>query len=293
MEIKNVVIIGAGPAGISAAIQLKRSGLDPLLLEKNRVGGLLANANLVDNYPGFPRGITGPRLVELFGTHLDKAGVKVEFEGVINLDYEEHFLLETTRRELRSRIVVVASGTEPRKVKTPLLPDDASGLVFDEVYPIAGSSGKRVAIIGAGDAAFDYALNLARRNDVIVLNRGTKRRCLPLLWESARAVKRIEYHENTAASAIQRSGDGVVLICKKNQTDWELQVDYVILATGRTVNRDFLSSRLRTNAAELEKRGLLYFIGDVRNGIYRQSSIAIGDGVSAAMHIYEKLRGTE
>jgi thioredoxin reductase len=292
MKVEDVVIIGAGPAGIAAAIQLKRSGFDPLLLEKNQAGGLLKNANMVDNYPGFPGGIRGTALAGLFEKHLARAGVKVHHEEVRQLDFNEEFFVTTTVREIRARVAVVASGTKPKSVTAPEVPAEASGRVFTEVYPVLGARSCRAAVIGAGDAAFDYALNLARNNKVYVLNRGDKRRCLPLLWEKASAEKNIEYHENTFVNAIRAGGGALGLFCGRGRSTWELPVDYVIFATGRVKNTNFLSGGLLDQAFDLEGAGLLYFVGDVKNDIFRQSSIAVGDGISAAMRIEKKLRGS-
>ena len=144
MKIEDVIIIGAGPAGIAAAIQLRRYGLTPVLLEKDHIGGLLVNANLVENYPGFPQGISGVELVKLFQSQLELTGVTVSFEEVLHLDYDESFIIRTSQRELRSRIAVVASGTWPRQAE---FPPEAADRIFYEVSPIAGVEHKKIVII--------------------------------------------------------------------------------------------------------------------------------------------------
>ncbi|MBU1708243.1 FAD-dependent oxidoreductase, partial [bacterium] len=111
---KNVVVIGAGPAGIATAIQLRRHGIEPVLFEQNSVGGLLRNANLVENYPGFPEGIAGPALVALFQQQLENAGVVVHNEKVLELEFrEEAFFINTEHRTAQFPIAVIASGTIP------------------------------------------------------------------------------------------------------------------------------------------------------------------------------------
>jgi len=103
VNIKDVVIIGAGPAGISAAIQLKRYGIEPTLLEKEEIGGLLKNANLVENYPGFPNGVPGPELVKLFKKQLENAQIKVHFEKVLKLKLLSLFLKkESMKNNIKS-----------------------------------------------------------------------------------------------------------------------------------------------------------------------------------------------
>ncbi|NQT74253.1 MAG: NAD(P)/FAD-dependent oxidoreductase [Chloroflexi bacterium] len=293
MKTEDVTIIGAGPAGIATAIQLKRWGLDPLLLEAGHIGGLLVNANLVENYPGFPDGISGSELVKRFEAQLIMVGVVPHFEEVLDLDHDDHFILKTSEREFRSKFVVIASGTQPRAFDSINIPEEVSERVLYEVYPIANVEGKKIVIIGAGDAAFDYALNVSYRNEISILNRGAKRKCLPLLWERAEHSLRIEYFENTALSGIESRDSGMVLYCVDPQRSWEVRADYVIFAIGRKPQLNFLSQRLRERVDELEGEGKLYFVGDVKNDLYRQISIATGDGVRAAMRICRILSPSE
>ena len=157
-----VAVIGCGPAGIAAAVQLVREGHPPLVFEGKRPGGLLRNANLVENYPGCPGGISGPELVERMLAQLEEHSVEVRREEVLELVCDEKsFSLRTGSGVYAALRVVLAPGTRPRVLTVP---DDCRGRVFSEVAEMGDVSGKRVAIIGAGDAAFDYALNLGREN---------------------------------------------------------------------------------------------------------------------------------
>jgi len=103
MNTQDVAIIGAGPGGIAAAIQLQRYGLRPMLLEKDRIGGLLVNAHWVENYPGFPQGISGIDLARLFQTQLEEIGATVSFEEVRRLDCEDGFVIQTSKQVLTYR----------------------------------------------------------------------------------------------------------------------------------------------------------------------------------------------
>jgi thioredoxin reductase len=290
MKIHDVAIIGAGPAGIAAAIQLKRYGLDPLLLEAQQVGGLLLNANLVENYPGFPQGISGPELVALFKRQLAALGVRVHHEGVRRLSFiDELFLVETTD-ERASRLVIVASGTKATETQIRCS-CEAQERIFYEVYPLLGIRGKKIAIMGAGDAAFDYALNLARSNEVIILNRGTEIKALPLLQERVSAASQIAYHESTELIEILADGDRLRLECASGTERSTLRVHHLIFAIGRSPRLDFLTEGFPVK--ELCEHGRLYFAGDVKNDRYRQTAIAVGEGVHAAMRAYHILREGE
>ena len=192
----DVAIIGAGPAGLSAAVQLKRYNTDILLFEKNLVGGLLRNANLVENYPGFGDGSSGIELVEQFSRHLDKTGLKVNYEEVKEIDYsKDKFFVKTNNKNTACKIVVIATGTKPQKIPGLKITEEICKLIFYEIYPILKVQNKNIAIIGAGDAAFDYALNLARFNKVTILNRGNETSCLSLLWERAIKNETIFYNK--------------------------------------------------------------------------------------------------
>jgi thioredoxin reductase len=290
VKTNDVVIIGAGPSGISTAIQLRRYNIEPLLLEKRAVGGLLRNANLVENYPGFPKGIIGTELVNNFSKHLELAGVKVCFEEVFELDYNNnYFIVKTYKQTITSRIVVIATGTTPMKITNLSIRADIESYVFYEVYPIINKVGKNIAIIGAGDAAFDYALNLARHNKVTILNRGSKTKCLPLLRERAERNENISYEEDTMVKSIEKHNGKLKLYYSNKNGYREILCSYLLIAIGRKPNLNLISSNLKLNINKLQKSKLLYTIGDIKNNIFRQTSIAVGEGTRAAMEIHEKL----
>ena len=284
MNSEEVVIIGAGPAGMTAAIQLKRYGIPFILLEKERIGGLLWNANLVENYPGFPAGVSGPKLVGLIEKQMERVGVEVTFDPVVRLRYNKAgFRIETLQTEYHARYVIVASGTKP--LPFPLaVPMKVQNLVFSDVCRLSGKANKQIVIIGGGDAAFDYALNLTKnRNSVTILNRGRDVKCLRLLWERAMADSAIAYRAETPVSSVEFD-ETVGRLKVRTEAGESLNADYLLFAIGRIPQVSFLPDEILSNRLDS-----VYFVGDVKNGRFRQAAIAAGDGLRAAMEIYSHL----
>lgn len=261
----NVAIIGAGPAGIACAIQLKRYNLDPVIFEKNQVGGLLKNANFVENYPGFHEGIAGNELVNILSSHLEKLKIFPVFEEVKEVNFCNNFYeIKTNKSCYNFKILVVATGTAPKKLNIQ------SGKVFYEIYELYkfDLTDKKIVIIGSGDAAFDYALNLAEKSkagEIVILNRGTQTRCLPILKQRVLKNAKIQYIEN-------------------KEFDENTEYDYILGAIGREAELGYLGKSAMPGA-----HCAPYLIGDVKNGHFRQTAIAAGDGIRAAMEIVELL----
>jgi len=294
-ETRNTCIIGAGPGGITAAIQLKRCGIDFVLLEMNEVGGLLRNANLVENYPGFPEGISGRDLTELFKGQLLRLGVDILKETVINADHDGVIfeIATASSRIVRSKNLIIASGTQPRKIERGLIPEMIGDRLFYEVVHLDGTKGKKIVVIGAGDAAFDYGLNLARKNRVVILNRGTGSKCLPLLAERVSRNNNIEYLTSTTVVQVRREAEGLSLRVRTipGEKDTVIRADFLLAAIGRVPITDFFSPAIRESFDGKIKISGLYFAGDVIRGLSRQATVSIGDGMRSAMDIY--LRYTE
>ncbi len=321
---RNIAVIGAGPAGVAAAIQLKRGGFDPLVFERDRVGGLLVEANLVENYPGFPDGIAGHELALLMAAHLSRAGVNVVREEVALLERsKDAFSVHTPSGVTTAGTVVIASGTGPKALKGVRISRQAKDRVVYGIRGLEDVRDGRVAVIGGGEAAFDYALNIARHNDVTILHRSSHPRCIPVLRERCEASPRITYHSNTTVEEISATRDGVMLRCtgqpagemdhaaargSERETDRTsaggselgadhipvggsksetkcITADYVVVAIGRVPCLGFLGSGLVAQLDVLRRAGLLYLVGDVTNASARQAAISAGDGVRAAMEI--------
>ncbi|UCF10843.1 MAG: NAD(P)/FAD-dependent oxidoreductase, partial [Candidatus Bipolaricaulota bacterium] len=285
MTAVEIGVVGGGPAGVAAAVQLRRHGLEVLLFEADAIGGLTRNAHSMENLPGFPDGITGPQFARRLAEHLTSAGVDPVHEEVASIAYDGGFELCTERARHRIGRLVIATGTEPIPLDDPEIGPAVASRVLYEVHRIARIEGSRVAIIGAGDAAFDYALTLSARNEVTILNRSKRRRCLPLLWERCRATRSITYLENTRVTRIEEGERGLSVGTTGRSGEQHLDVDYLIAAIGRRPRMPALDPRLEGRVGPLKEAGILFLAGDVRGGRTRQASIAFADGVRAAMEI--------
>ena len=291
----DVVIVGAGPAGIAAAIQLKRSGVDFVLFEKKQIGGLLLNAHLVENYPGFPQGISGPDLVWNFNQQLEHWEIPHSSESVDRVEYQGiSFHVTAGGRELTSRFLVIASGTVAQRLPASMLKGDVEGQVFYEVLPIRNICGQHVGIVGAGDAAFDYGLQLAEHNRVTMLCRDAAPCCLPLLAKRAEEAESFNLRLHSRLQIVEKIGKGLLLhVAAQGEPQGQvLEVDYLLAAVGRTPSLGFLGPSLENNLEKLSRDGHLCFAGDVKNDLYRQTAICVGDGIRVAMQINERLRKT-
>lgn len=289
MEKFKVAIIGAGPAGIAAAIQLKRFGIDPLVFEEGQIGGLLLNANLVENYPGFPGGISGFDLANLMKAQFDDHDITMVKEKVLSVDYvqdKDIFELSTGKNKFAAEFLVAASGTKPRELKEfKNINED----LHYEVKELAGLRDKHVVIVGAGDAAFDYAINLSETNTVTILNRGTEKKCLSLLWDRSKKIDQITYLEKAQISSVGNKKGKLKLKVDHAGEHIEIIGDKLLVAIGREPELSFFSKKTLIKKDELITKERLYFIGDVKNEIFRQTTIAVGNGVLTAMKIYQKV----
>ena len=278
-------IIGAGPSGIACAIQLKRYGLDYLFFEKEDLGGLIKNAFLIENYLGFPEGITGKEFVQLLKKQIKKYKIRIIKEEVVSVRYKNNkFYIKTRNRNYQTSIIVVATGTIPRPLPVPVGKDYQSR-IFYEVYQLRRIRNKLFAVIGSGDAAFDYALSLSKKNKVLILNRTERVKCLPVLFQRVMQNKRISYLASVEIKRIEFEDKKLALYTSRKK---KIIVDYLVVAIGRKPNLNFFDRSLKEKIKILEKRRKLYIIGDAKNGIFRQTAIAVGDGIKAGMEIYKQ-----
>ncbi len=295
-----VTIIGAGPAGIAAAIYLKRAGIHPLVLEKLQPGGLLRHAHLVENYPGFLRGITGAKLADILIKHLHKLGVSITTSEVHHVGQKnDTFQIKTNEESFVSSAIIIASGTTPKKIQINGATALEGRQIFYEPFLIPHQRNgrkKRILVIGGGDIAFDYALTILEwGHDVTILSR-SEPVCLPLLQKRV-LKKKASLHTLCVVEKIRKDRKDLLIFCRKQDDQMELAADFILIACGRDPSISFLPPSLmkyledHTRFPQTSLPGL-YFAGDVIRGLYRQTGVAVGDGIHAAMMVQNYLKDT-
>lgn len=286
----NIAIIGAGPAGISSAIQLKRFGKSPVLFEKKEIGGLVKNAHLIENYLGFPNGVNGINFSKLLKKQLQFHQVTTIREEVKKLDYyQDRFVLVTNKSKYFFPVVIIATGTEP--IKPDIDPEgvrsqDSTAQVYFDVEPFLNTHKKQFAIVGAGDVSFDYAINLLQRNNkVYLLNRSQKPKAISKLVQSALSYENFYYIHKVKTASTAPQGNRIMLLYYTCQGLHKITVNFLIYAIGRKQSCSFFSALLKSRVKELVKKRKLFFAGDVAHVHQRQIAYAVGDGIRIATEI--------
>jgi thioredoxin reductase (NADPH) len=295
-KIYQVVIIGGGPAGLTAGLYCARSRFNTLLIEKGIIGGQITNAERVENYPGFPKGISGIELGQLIHEQATSYGLETLLAEVAKVvPGRKHNLISTSEGDFVAESIIIASGSQFRKLGVP----GEDKFVGKGVSYCATCDGplfkdKTVAVIGGGDAAVTEALYLSKfASSVKVIHRRSQLRASKILQERAMSEPKIEFIWDAVVTQIE--GDGVVkqLLLKstKNAKIIILELAGVFVAIGSEPNsaqwRGLLpfdeEGYIITNELMETKIPGVFAAGDVRHNSARQVITAAGDGATAAM----------
>ncbi len=293
MAAPQAVIIGAGPAGMAAAIQLGRMGVDCAVIERRRPGGMLWNAQRVENYPGFPEGISGAGLAELFRRQFERWHGGWRCGEVTALDWRDGgFRIASETGRFTAPFAIVASGTRAKITEDIVVSPGAAEFVHRDVAELDVVTGREVLVVGGGDAAYDFALTLADANRVTLLQRRSASRALLLLQRRVQAHPRIRRLCPAQVRAIDVIPGGRVAVTVEGEgVETPMIADHVLLSLGREPALGFLEPALLEQRARLLRSGRLCLVGDVRGGRDRQVAIAVGDGVRAALTVAARVRG--
>ena len=300
----DVVIIGGGPAGLTAGIYTARDRLSSLLIEKGIIGGNINNTDFIDNYPGFPQGISGFELTQLMHQQAIKFGLESIPAEVISIETKgEKKVIKTTDGDFTARVVIIAGGSERVKLGIPGEKEfTGKGVSYCATCDGPFFTDKPVAVIGGGDTALYEALHLTRfASRVTVIHRRNQLRATAIVQEKAHAEPKITFLLNTIVKAIE--GKNFVQKLKlqdvKTDEESELEVSGVFMAIGLRPNTAYLSNILPldeqghiiTDKQMMTKIPGIFAAGDIRSGSIRQVVAAAGDGAIAAINakkfIYE------
>ncbi len=300
----DIVIVGGGPAGLSAGIYTSRARLGSLLIEREVVGGRILNAEQVENYPGFPEGISGFDLTQFMHQQATGFGLETVMAEVTGIEVAgERKVVKTSRGDFVAGAVIIASGSERQKLDAPGEAEYiGKGVSYCATCDAAFFKDKPVAVVGGGNAAITEALELTRfASKIMVIHRRHELRATKILQEKAFAEPRIEFLWDTVVEEIAGK-DFVGQIKVRNVKTGEesaLDISGVFVSIGFKPNTDYLKGILTLDAIgaivtndrmETSVPGVLA-AGDIRSNSIRQVISAAGDGATAAIYAEKYITG--
>ena len=296
-ETRNVIIIGSGPAGLTAGLYTARANLAPLIIEGVEAGGQLMLTTLVENYPGYRDGIMGPDLMAEMKSQTEKFGATIIQGNVTSVDLcDTPFTVKMADAEFRARTVIIATGASARLLGLPsertLMGHGVSTCATCDGYFFRG---QEIAVVGGGDSAMEEAVFLTRfASKVTVVHRRDTLRASKIMQDKARANPKIAWMLDHEVEQIAGPGGEVTSMTVRNNktgTRTEIPVSGVFVAIGHTPNTALFRGQL-----EMDQNGYLmthdgaktsipgvFACGDVQDHIYRQAITAAGTGCMAAL----------
>jgi thioredoxin reductase (NADPH) len=301
-----VVIIGSGPAGLTAALYAARANLHPLVIEGLEAGGQLTLTTLVENWPGFRDGIMGPDLMQEMRVQAERFGAEIIGGQVTGVDVHRHpFKVRTPEQEYVCRTLIVATGATARllgiKSERALIGRGVSTCATCDGYFFRG---RPIAVVGGGDSAMEEAIFLTKfASHVNVIHRRDKLRASKIMQDKAFANPKISFHWNSEVEEVRdlEKGEVTGVVLRDNRTGElaELEIDGLFVAIGHTPNSALFKGQLDLdmNGYILTHSGTrtsvpgVFACGDVQDHIYRQAVTAAGSGCMAAIDAEKYLEG--
>ncbi|AFM41862.1 thioredoxin-disulfide reductase [Desulfosporosinus acidiphilus SJ4] len=300
--IYDVIIVGAGPAGLTAGIYASRGGLKTAIVELAMPGGQAASTDKIENYPGFPEGVNGYELMNAFHQQALSFGVEFVYEEVKGLDLKETVKkIHTDSSVLEAKALIIAAGSKPRLLNVPGEEFfKGRGVSYCATCDGAFFRGKKVVVVGGGDSAIEEGLYLTKfAEEVILIHRREGFRASQIIVDRAKENSKIRFELNYVVEEILGSDhvEGVRVRNALDSTRKEIKADGVFIYVGTSPNVQFIDSEIKT-----DERGYIYtnqFLqtniegvyaaGDIRTTPLRQVSTAVGDGALAAVEVEKYL----
>jgi len=298
MSVRDVAIIGSGPAGLTAALYAARANLQPLVIEGLESGGQLMMTTLVENFPGYRDGIMGPELMGEMRAQAERFGAEIIQSQVTSVDLSaKPFVLKTPDAEYRSKTIIIATGASAKLLGIPsertLMGHGVSTCATCDGYFFRG---QEIAVVGGGDSAMEEAIFLTKfASKVTLVHRRDTLRASKIMQDKARANPKIAWMLNHVVQEVQDDGKGeltsIVLRNVTTEVVTKLPVTGVFIAIGHTPNTSIFRGQL-----EMNENGYLvtqggtrttvpgvFACGDVQDEVYRQAVTAAGSGCMAAL----------
>jgi thioredoxin reductase (NADPH) len=304
MDIQNVVIIGSGCAGHTAALYTARANLKPLIIEGHEPGGQLSMTTLVENFPGFPEGIQGPELIENMRKQAVRFGANYHMGHLTKADLSKQPLEIVLGKEtISTRTLIIASGASARWLGLP----SEQALIGHGVSSCATCdgfffTGKEIAVIGGGDSAMEEATFLTRfASKVTLIHRREQFRASKIMLDRAKANPKIEFLTDTIVDEVldtsKNEVTGLRLRNTKTGARWEFPTSAMFLGIGHIPNAKMFEGQLDTDADGylvthknvFTKVPGVFACGDVQDRRYRQAITAAGSGCMAALEVEKYL----
>ncbi len=299
MQRERVIIIGSGPAGMTAALYNGRAQLQPLVITGTQVGGQISITSDVENYPGFPEGTTGPELVELMQQQAERFGARFVFDEVTEIDLTQGspFYVKTYGAEYQADSLLVTAGASPRRLGIPgeemLI---GRGVSYCATCDGFFFRGKHVIVVGGGDSAVEEGIFLTRFADrVTIIHRRDELRAGVAVQKRAFTNEKIDFIWDTVVTEIHGNGtvEAVTTMNVKSGTLSRLEADGVFIYIGHYPNSKFLEGQIAMDehgyliTDELMRTSVpgVFAAGEIQDPIYRQIATSVGQGCAAAMQL--------
>ncbi|HLE23782.1 MAG TPA: thioredoxin-disulfide reductase [Anaerolineales bacterium] len=307
MTKERIVILGSGPAGLTAALYAARANLEPLVVSGTQLGGQVSITYEVENYPGFPEGSTGPELVERMQKQAERFGARLVVDEVVEVDFTQGppFRLKTYSDEYEAQAVVIATGASPRRLGVP--GEDqmiGKGVSFCATCDGFFFRDKHVVVVGGGDSALEEGLFLTRfATQVRVIHRRDALRAGETLKRRALANDKMSFVWDTVVEEIVGNGkvEAVRLRNLKTGAVERTPADGVFIYIGHFPNTDLFRGQLamddhgylRTDARLMTDVEGIFAAGEVMDPVYRQVATSVGQGAAAGMMVERWLANRE